>query len=364
MQGAFLMIPLSILDLPCSSGSHVWLAMAFAREVLHVVYAAVARGGVDFSPVEKAPGMLGGAGNDMAAGEKGRSVEGAAKTHAVYRRTPPLAWSPETGRHFAMHGRSPARAAVHGPTPVPDEHGLEHVLVHFALLTGTVIKSGIFKEHDRLLYLQLTLNLECAVLLKPGERFQLVLQLGSASRQATSLVGVADTLSALCGPCGADDRQTFVILIKIDEVELWDRQYDEVKGRYKFLVLDGKRSTSKSRFTANRTLPENFLNVDCSSATELDLRSFDLAKHRVVLFHEASPELELRGTNIAHASMDELSLGQSSAIMNSYLVWFHRVKLIVASNVWVTSTRRLTAEDQEWLAVNSAYVWVGGPFRE
>ena len=84
----------------------------------------------------------------------------------------------------------------------------------------------------------------------------------------------------------------------------------------------------------------------------------------MVLFYEASPELELRGINIAHASMDELSLGQSSAIMNSYVVWFHRVKLIVASNVWVASTRRLTAEDQEWLAVNSTYVWADGPFRE
>ena len=139
--------------------------MAFAREVLRAVYAAVARGGMDFDLVGKVPGMLGGAGDDMVAGDDGRPVEVTPKTRSVYRLMPPLAWSPATARRFAMHGRSPERAAVHGPTPVPDEHDLEGVLVHFALLTGTVIHSVIFKENVRLLYLQATLNLDFAELL-------------------------------------------------------------------------------------------------------------------------------------------------------------------------------------------------------
>lgn len=188
--------------------------MALARVVLRAVYAAVARGGMDPVPVERVPGMLGGAGNDMAAGERGRPVEANAKTRAVYRLKPPPAWPPETARHFAMHDWSPERTAVHGPTPVPDEHGLENVLVHFALLSGTVIYSGIFKETDRLLYLQSTLNLQCAALLQPGEWFQLDLQLGSASRRATSLVGFSDMLVALRGPRRTDDRQMFVTVLK------------------------------------------------------------------------------------------------------------------------------------------------------
>ena len=81
--------------------------------------------------------------------------------------------------------------------------------------------------------------------------------MGSASRQATSRVGAAEMLSALRGPCGADERQMFGIVIKLDEVELWGRQYDEVKGRCKFCGLDGKSRTGKSRFAVNCTPPDD-----------------------------------------------------------------------------------------------------------
>lgn len=151
---------------------------------------------------------------------------------------------------------------------------------------------------------------------------------------------------------------------RIEDVEVWDRQYDEVKDRYKFLVLDGKSRTGKSRFAANRTSPEKFLNVDCSSATEPDLRCFDRDKHEVVLFDEGSPDLVLRVKKLAQASIDEVRLGQSATNINSYVVWFHRVKLIVASNVWAASVKHCTPEDQEWLAANSVYVWVDGPLHE
>ena len=91
----------------------------------------------------------------------------------------------------------------------------------------------------------------------------------------------------------------FVSVVILAEIELWDRQYDEVKDRYKFLVLDGKSRAGKNRFAASRVLPENILNVDCSSATEPDLRGFDAAQHRVVLLKEASPQCVLRVNKLA-----------------------------------------------------------------
>ena len=48
--------------------------------------------------------------------------------------------------------------------------------------------------------------------------------------------------------------------------------------------------------------------MDCSSATEPGLRGFDRAKHRVVWFDEASPELVRRVKKIAQASMGEARL--------------------------------------------------------
>ena len=147
-------------------------------------------------------------------------------------------------------------------------------------------------------------------------------------------------------------------------VEKWDQQYTELMDRYKFLVLDGKSRTGKSRFAANRTTPEKFLNVDCSSATEPDMRCFDREKHDVVLWDEATPELVLRVKKLAQASIDEVRLGQSATNVNSYVVWFHRVKLIVASNVWAASLERCAMEDREWLNANSFYVWVDSPLHE
>jgi len=156
-------------------------------------------------------------------------------------------------------------------------------------------------------------------------------------------------------------RETQRPFRKIKEVEEWDAQYLELQDRYKFLVLDGKSRTGKSRFAASRTSPEKFLNVDCSSATEPDLRVFDREKHDVVLFDEATPELVLRVKKLAQASIDEVRLGQSATNINSYVVWFHRVKLIVATNVWSASLKRCSPEDQEWLKANSFYVWVDAP---
>ena len=156
-------------------------------------------------------------------------------------------------------------------------------------------------------------------------------------------------------------RETQRPFRKIKEVEEWDAQYLELQDRYKFLVLDGKSRTGKSRFAASRTSPEKFLNVDCSSATEPDLRVFDREKHDVVLFDEATPGLVLRVKKLAQASIDEVRLGQSATNINSYVVWFHRVKLIVATNVWSASLERCSPEDQEWLKANSFYVWVDAP---
>jgi len=81
----------------------------------------------------------------------------------------------------------------------------------------------------------------------------------------------------------------------------------------------------------------------------------------VVLFDEATPELVLRVKKLAQASIDEVRLGQSATNINSYVVWFHRVKLIVATNVWSASLKGCSPEDQEWLKANSFYVWVDAP---
>ena len=64
---------------------------------------------------------------------------------------------------------------------------------------------------------------------------------------------------------------------------------------------------------------------------------------------------------LAQASVDEVRLGQSATNMMSYVLWFHRTQLVVASNLWSALLPKLRSADKEWLEANSFYVYVSGP---
>ena len=151
---------------------------------------------------------------------------------------------------------------------------------------------------------------------------------------------------------------------KIEAVDKWLEQYEEIRDRYLFLVLDGDSQYGKSRFAASLTTAEKFFLVDCSSATEPELRLFDRELHDVVCFDEAKPSMIIRVKKLAQAGVDMARLGQSSTNLVSYQVWFHRVKLVICSNGWEIQLRDLPPEDVAWLKKNSVYVKVTEPLFE
>ena len=151
----------------------------------------------------------------------------------------------------------------------------------------------------------------------------------------------------------------------VPQVEQWKEQYNDLRDRYKFLVLDGPSRTGKSRFAGSLARdPARFLNIDCSSATEPDMRDFRRGQHDVVCWDEGSPEMVLRVKKLAQASVDEVRLGQSATNLVSYRIWFHRTMLVVCSNVWWVSLEQLRSADKEWLLANSVYVFVDSPLHE
>ena len=151
---------------------------------------------------------------------------------------------------------------------------------------------------------------------------------------------------------------------KIDEVNTWMKQYAEIRDRYLFLVLDGDSQFGKTRFAANLTTAEKFFLVDCSSATEPELRLFDRDQHDVVCFDEAKPSMIIRVKKLVQAGVDMARLGQSATNQVSYQVWFHRVKLVVCCNGWDEQVRKMPSEDAAWLKKNSVYVKVTEPLFE
>ena len=151
---------------------------------------------------------------------------------------------------------------------------------------------------------------------------------------------------------------------KIDDVDTWLKQYAEIRDRYLFLVLDGDSQFGKTRFAANLTTADRFFLVDCSSATEPELRLFDRDQHDVVCFDEAKPSMIIRAKKLVQAGVDMARLGQSATNQVSYQVWFHRVKLVVCCNGWDEQVRKMPSEDAAWLKKNSVYVKVTEPLFE
>ena len=147
----------------------------------------------------------------------------------------------------------------------------------------------------------------------------------------------------------------------IDAVTTWLEQYNEIRDRYLFLVLDGDSMYGKSRFAASLTTAEKFFLVDCASATEPELRQFDRDQHDVVCFDEAKPSMVIRVKKLAQAGVDIARLGQSATNQVSYQVWFHRVKLVICCNGWATHLNDMPPEDVAWLNKNSVYVKVSAP---
>ena len=145
-------------------------------------------------------------------------------------------------------------------------------------------------------------------------------------------------------------------------VTQWLQSFATVEQRYTFLVLDGPSQTGKSMFSRSLSpWPENFLEVDCSGTEYPDLRDFKPLQHTVVLFDEAAPSLVVRNKKLFQASASMCKMASSPTNLNAYDVWFHQVRIIVASNKWEQLLNAMSYEDASWINANSVYVRVTGP---
>ena len=78
-------------------------------------------------------------------------------------------------------------------------------------------------------------------------------------------------------------------------VATFNKQFDKILARYKFLVIEGHSQTGKTYFTKWMLgNPDKVLEVNCASCPEPELRDFRAMWHQVILFDEASPEMVIR----------------------------------------------------------------------
>jgi len=146
----------------------------------------------------------------------------------------------------------------------------------------------------------------------------------------------------------------------IPEVVEWQRQYDELKSRHKFLVLDGPSGTGKTRYAYSLAPCPSWKTcyfADCSGGLP-DLRRFNNAEHRMLFLDEMDPAVAISLKKVLQASNDPCVLGTSPTVLAAYTVCTFNTMIVVASNRWQATLQLLDKVDQDWLSKNSVFVEV------
>lgn len=87
---------------------------------------------------------------------------------------------------------------------------------------------------------------------------------------------------------------------EIPIVQLWASHYEVLRGRCKFLALEGPSCYGKTQFAKGLCRSHSqFLEVDCSSCVEPLLKDYRALVHEVILFDEATPKIVVRSNNFS-----------------------------------------------------------------
>ena len=148
----------------------------------------------------------------------------------------------------------------------------------------------------------------------------------------------------------------------VKEVEMWDSEYDALRARYKFCVLDGLSMMGKTAFARSKCpAGMEVFEINCAAGGEFDLRPYKYGKHGLVLCNDIEAEAVAAQRKLFQAGTSLVQLGTSPTNVHVYSVYVHRVRIICASNNWMESLGRLTPADRAWIEDNSVYVHVDRP---
>ena len=151
---------------------------------------------------------------------------------------------------------------------------------------------------------------------------------------------------------------------KLKRVEEWLSLFQEHRDRYPFLVLEGPSRMGKTQFAEQLVPRGRCLSVDCSSATEPDLRQYASDEVDCIIFDEAKAEMVIRCKRLFQAPVGMVNLGLSATNCNAYQVMVHRKRLVVCSNTWTHEVMALPAIDASWLVANTFVISVSMPLWE
>ena len=103
------------------------------------------------------------------------------------------------------------------------------------------------------------------------------------------------------------------------------------------------------------------LEINCAAGTEPDLRAYRLPRHGLLLFDEIRADVVLQQRKLFQACAAPIQLGCSATNCHSYMVFVHRKRMFLASNVWHASKKSLTDDDKKWFGANTVVLDVDAP---
>ena len=146
------------------------------------------------------------------------------------------------------------------------------------------------------------------------------------------------------------------------QVDEFNKQFNEIRSRYKFLVVEGKSKTGETYFTKwMMGNPDRVFETDCASCPEPELRDFKALYHQVILFDQASPALVIAQQKLFQAPPCFVELGCSTTNCHSYKVLVSGIRLVICSNGWSEAVASMSSQaDKDWLNDNSFVLNVKG----
>ena len=144
-------------------------------------------------------------------------------------------------------------------------------------------------------------------------------------------------------------------------VDEFHKQFAFIRGRYKFLVIEGASQTGKTVFVKWMLgNPDRVYETNCAACPEPDLRAFKALVHQTILFDEASPQMVIAQKKLFQAPPCFVELGCSTTNCHSYKVLVSGTRLVICSNGWSEDLSKMSSEaDAAWLADNSFVLNIG-----
>ena len=107
--------------------------------------------------------------------------------------------------------------------------------------------------------------------------------------------------------------------------------------------------------------PDEFVEVNLVGGAAIELGSYPMWEHTLVLFDEAEPKQILINKKLFQAGPSPCQVQTSTTNSRAYNVYVGGKMFVICSNLWQERMATLSPADHEWIDRNSVYMRVTEP---